>query len=182
MGRHSRPEAAPVRAPWQRPVVVLAALLVVLAVVAVVLATQGSDDAGARADVQTTPAPISSTSPTPTPAPTSPTPSPAATRATSAPASTAPTPAASPAASATPSPTPPPLLSFTVLRAAWISVTDSSGHQLVARVFRAGEKASYDGPAFTVRTGNAGGVRFVVDGKPRSLGGSGQVESFTVRG
>ncbi|MGN6245456.1 MAG: DUF4115 domain-containing protein [Motilibacteraceae bacterium] len=178
MGRHSRPEAAPSRAPWQRPVVVLAALLVVLAVVAVVLATQGSDDAGARADVQTTPAPISSTSPTPTPAPTSPTPSPAATPATSAPASTAPT----PAASATPSPTPPPLLSFTVLRTAWISVTDSSGHQLVARVFRAGEKASYDGPAFTVRTGNAGGVRFVVDGKPRSLGGSGQVESFTVRG
>jgi hypothetical protein len=69
-----------------------------------------------------------------------------------------------------------------VLKTAWISVTDSRGRQLVARVFRAGETASYDGPSFTVRTGNAGGVRFVVDGKARPLGGSGHVETFTVRG
>lgn len=175
MGRHSRPEPTSVQAPWQRPVVVLAALLVVLAVVAVVLATRGSDDAGARADVRTTPAPLASGTGTPAPAPT---PSPS----TASPTPTAVTPAATPTPSVTPSPTAPPLLSFTVLKTAWISVTDSTGRQLVARVFRAGETASYDGPSFTVRTGNAGGVRFVVDGEPRPLGRSGQVAQFTVGG
>lgn len=153
---------------------VLAALLVVVAALAVGLGvglTRGGD--GPSAQVATTPAP---STPTPT---TTPTPTPAA----STPAATAPsTPAPTPPTKAAGTPPPPPLLAFTVVKDSWIAVTDSKGDQLVARVWHSGEKASYDGPAFTVRTGNAGGVRFVVDGKPRPVGKPGQVVSFTVRG
>lgn len=86
--------------------------------------------------------------------------------------------------SPTPSPTKtarPPTLAFTVRYPAYITVRVPGGRTLVSRLFKAGAKASYDQKVLTVVNGRPQAVRFVVNGKPRKPGPSGQTEVFTVR-
>ena len=86
--------------------------------------------------------------------------------------------------SPTPSPTRtarPPTLAFTVRYPAYITVRVPGGRTLVSKLFQSGAKASYDQRVLTVVNGRPQAVRFVVNGKPRKPGPSGQTEVFTVR-
>ena len=86
--------------------------------------------------------------------------------------------------SPTPSPTTsarPPTLAFTVRYPAYITVRVPGGRTLVSKLFKAGAKASYDQKVLQVVNGRPQAVRFVVNGKPRKPGPSGQTETFTVR-
>ncbi len=86
--------------------------------------------------------------------------------------------------SPTPSPTKtarPPTLAFTVRYPAYITVRVPGGRTLVSKLFQSGAKASYDQKVLTVVNGRPQAVRFVVNGKPRKPGPSGQTEVFTVR-
>ena len=86
--------------------------------------------------------------------------------------------------SPTPSPTRtarPPTLAFTVRYPAYITVRVPGGRTLVSKLFQSGAKASYDQKVLTVVNGRPQAVRFVVNGKPRKPGPSGQTEVFTVR-
>jgi hypothetical protein len=86
--------------------------------------------------------------------------------------------------SPTPSPTRtarPPTLAFTVRYPAYITVRVPGGRTLVSKLFKSGAKASYDQRVLTVVNGRPQAVRFVVNGKPRKPGPSGQTEVFTVR-
>jgi hypothetical protein len=75
----------------------------------------------------------------------------------------------------------PPTLAFTVRYPAYITVRVPGGRTLVSKLFRTGAKASYDQKVLTVVNGRPQAVRFVVNGKPRKPGPSGQTETFTVR-
>jgi hypothetical protein len=91
---------------------------------------------------------------------------------------------ATPVVSPTPSPTRtarPPTLAFTVRHPAYITVRVPGGRTLVSKLFKAGAKASYDQKVLQVVNGRPQAVRFVVNGKPRKPGPSGQTEVFTVR-
>jgi RodZ C-terminal domain len=86
--------------------------------------------------------------------------------------------------SPTPSPTKtarPPTLAFTVRYPAYITVRVPGGRTLVSKLFKSGATASYDQKVLTVVNGRPQAVRFVVNGKPRKPGPSGQTEVFTVR-
>ena len=85
-------------------------------------------------------------------------------------------PTASPSTSARP-----PTLAFTVRYPAYITVRVPGGRTLVSKLFKAGAKASYDQKVLQVVNGRPQAVRFVVNGKPRKPGPSGQTETFTVR-
>ncbi len=108
----------------------------------------------------------------------------------SPPASTPPAPAATPSASGTAPPATasndaatarPPTLAFTVRYPAYITVRVPGGKTLVSKVFKKGATASYDRKVLEVVNGRPDAVRFVVNGKPRKPGPSGQTETFTVR-
>jgi hypothetical protein len=75
----------------------------------------------------------------------------------------------------------PPTLAFTVRYPAYITVRVPGGRTLVSKLFKSGAKASYDQKVLTVVNGRPQAVRFVVNGKPRKPGPSGQTEVFTVR-
>jgi hypothetical protein len=64
---------------------------------------------------------------------------------------------------------------------AYITVRVPGGRTLVSKLFKAGAKASYDQKVLQVVNGRPQAVRFVVNGKPRKPGPSGQTETFTVR-
>jgi hypothetical protein len=84
----------------------------------------------------------------------------------------------------TPSPTTsarPPTLAFTVRYPAYITVRVPGGRTLVSKLFKSGAKATYDQKVLQVVNGRPQAVRFVVNGKPRKPGPSGQTETFTVR-
>jgi RodZ C-terminal domain len=86
--------------------------------------------------------------------------------------------------SPTPSPTKtarPPTLAFTVRYPAYITVRVPGGRTLVSKLFKTGAKATYDQKVLQVVNGRPQAVRFVVNGKPRMPGPSGQTETFTVR-
>ena len=89
------------------------------------------------------------------------------------------------AAASTPAPaaatTRPPTLSFTVRYPAFITVRVPGGVTLVSKLFGKGAKASFDKKRLQVVNGRPDAVRFVVNGKPRKPGPSGQTEVFTVR-
>jgi hypothetical protein len=106
--------------------------------------------------------------------------------ASSSPATSAgsPAPASSSSSAGTPAATPtkrPPTLSFTVKYPAYITVRVPGGVTLVSRLFKKGATASYDKAVLQVVNGRPEAVRFVVNGKPRKPGPSGQTEVFTVR-
>jgi hypothetical protein len=91
---------------------------------------------------------------------------------------------ATPIVSPTPSSTRtarPPTLAFTVRYPAYITVRVPGGRTLVSKLFKSGAKASYDQKVLTVVNGRPQAVRFVVNGKPRKPGPSGQTEVFTVQ-
>ena len=75
----------------------------------------------------------------------------------------------------------PPTLAFTVRYPAYITVRVPGGRTLVSKLFKTGAKASYDQKVLQVVNGRPQAVRFVVNGKPRKPGPSGQTETFTVR-
>ena len=126
----------------------------------------------------TTPRTTLSATTTPTttaPEPTSsPTPSPSATSATPTPTSAA----ASPTRNAGKKP---PTLALRVLRPSYITVRIPGGRTLVSRLFRAGERRSFDQKILQVVNGRPSAVRFRVNGELRKPGPSTEPETFTVR-
>lgn len=122
--------------------------------------------------------PVRTSSPGRTPAGTaakasgeSPTPSPSATAT-----STTPSPSASPASTGRP-----PTLAFVLVRNSYITVRVPGGRTLVSKLFRKGQKASFDRKVLQVVNGRPSAVRFTVNGKPRKPGPASEPESFTVR-
>ena len=164
MGRHTVPGTGtpePDRGFWVRLAV---AAVVVLLVGGYFLTRGGGDDQVGTAN-----------GPTSTPSATS--------SGTSSGSSSSPAPATT-IGSPTPSPSTsarPPTLAFTVRYPAYITVRVPGGHTLVSKLFKAGAKASYDQKVLQVVNGRPQAVRFVVNGKPRKPGPSGQTETFTVR-
>lgn len=169
MGRHTTPGTGtpePDRGFWVR----LAAGAVVLLLVGGYLAlrfTRGDDEA-----VETAGRPTASGSPS---------------TSTSSSAAGSSTPASSPSSSSAPSTPPasptkrPPTLAFTVKYPSYITVRVPGGVTLVSKLFKKGAHASYDKKVLQVVNGRPDAVRFVVNGKPRKPGPSGQTEVFTVR-
>jgi hypothetical protein len=101
-----------------------------------------------------------------------------------APSSPSPAPSSSSSAASTPAAPPtkrPPTLFFTVKYPAYITVRVPGGVTLVSKLFKKGATASYDKRVLQVVNGRPDAVRFVVNGKPRKPGPSGQTEVFTVR-
>jgi hypothetical protein len=86
-------------------------------------------------------------------------------------------------ASATPSPSasaPVHTLAFDVTSTSYITVRSGAGEVLVSRLFKKGSHATFDEKHLEVVVGNSGGVRFTINGKPRTPGADGQVETFDV--
>jgi hypothetical protein len=164
VGRHTVPGTGtpePDRGFWVRLAV---AAVAVLLVGGYFLTRGGGDDQVGTA-----------TGPTSTPS--------ASSSGTSSGSSSSPAPATTPV-SPTPSPSTsarPPTLAFTVHYPAYITVRVPGGRTLVSKLFKAGAKASYDQKVLQVVNGRPQAVRFVVNGKPRKPGPSGQTETFTVR-
>lgn len=164
MGRHTVPGTGtpePDRGFWIR---IAVAAVAVLLVGGYFLTRGGGDDQVGTA-----------TGPTSTPSATS--------SGSSSGSSSSPAPATT-IGSPTPSPTKtarPPTLAFTVRYPAYITVRVPGGRTLVSKLFKSGAKASYDQKVLTVVNGRPQAVRFVVNGKPRKPGPSGQTEVFTVR-
>ena len=160
MGRHTVPGTGtpePDRGFWVRLAV---AAVVVLLVGGYFLTRGGGDDQVGTAN-----------GPTSTPSATS-----SGSSSSPAPATTIGSPTPSPSTSARP-----PTLAFTVRYPAYITVRVPGGRTLVSKLFKAGAKASYDQKVLQVVNGRPQAVRFVVNGKPRKPGPSGQTETFTVR-
>lgn len=108
-------------------------------------------------------------------------PAPAARATTTTAAATA---SPSPSASATPAPSQterPPTLSFVVLRSSYVTVRVPGGRTLVSKLFRKGQKRSFDQKVLEVVNGRPSAVRFTVNGKPRKPGPPEQPETFVVR-
>jgi hypothetical protein len=172
MGRHSKDRSGPT-ATDKALLVAGASLVILVVVVSVVVAIMfgASDGDGTdTAEPQQQRTPPAASSPA-TAASTSP-----------APTQAAPTPPPQPSApAATRRATRPPTLAFQVVGAeAWIRVT-SGDEILVSGTFTEGQRRAFDEPELTVRLGNAGNVRLVVNGQPRPLGEPGQIEELTVR-
>jgi hypothetical protein len=169
VGRHTTPGTGtpePDRGFWVR--LAVAAVVVALVGGYVALRLTGDDDG----TVGTAGKPTASGSPATSAG------SPAA---SSPPSGTSPSSAAS-ASSPAPSPARrPPTLAFTVRYPAYITVRVPGGVTLVSKLFRKGAHASYDKKVLQVVNGRPDAVRFVVNGKPRKPGPSGQTEVFTVR-
>ena len=164
MGRHTVPGTGtpePDRGFWVRLAV---AAVVVLLVGGYFLTRGGGDDQVGTANGPTS---TSSATSSGTSSGSSSNPAPATTIAS-------PTPTAS-------KPARPPTLAFTVRYPAYITVRVPGGRTLVSKLFKAGAKASYDQKVLQVVNGRPQAVRFVVNGKPRKPGPSGQTETFTVR-
>ena len=160
MGRHTVPGTGtpePDRGFWVRLAV---AAVVVLLVGGYFLTRGGGDDQVGTAN-----------GPTSTPSATS-----SGSSSSPAPATTIGSPTPSPSTSARP-----PTLAFTVRYPAYITVRVPGGRTLVSKLFKAGAKASYDQKVLQVVNGRPQAVRFVVNGKLRKPGPSGQIETFTVR-
>lgn len=66
------------------------------------------------------------------------------------------------------------------LEAAWVSLEDANGNQLFYRLMPAGDKRSFEvASSARLRTGNAGGLRVTLDGKPLGpLGPHGKVREI----
>jgi hypothetical protein len=160
VGRHTVPGTGtpePDRGFWVRLAV---AAVVVLLVGGYFLTRGGGDDQVGTAN-----------GPTSTPSATS-----SGSSSSPAPATTIGSPTPSPSTSARP-----PTLAFTVRYPAYITVRVPGGRTLVSKLFKTGAKASYDQKVLQVVNGRPQAVRFVVNGKPRKPGPSGQTETFTVR-
>ena len=162
MGRHTVPGTGtpePDRGFWVRLAV---AAVVVLLVGGYFLTRGGGDDQVGTAN-----------GPTSTPSATS--------SGSSSGSSTGPAPATTIASPTASKPARPPTLAFTVRYPAYITVRVPGGRTLVSKLFKTGAKASYDQQVLQVVNGRPQAVRFVVNGKPRKPGPSGQTETFTVR-
>lgn len=165
MGRHTTPGTGtpePDRGFWVR----LAVAAVVVALVGGYLALRLTD--GGDGTVETARKPTSSGSP-------------AASSSGATPSSSSPAPSASSSTPAAPPTKRPPTLSFTVKYKAYITIRVPGGVTLVSKLFKKGAHASYDKKVLQVVNGRPDAVRFVVNGKPRKPGPSGQTEVFTVR-
>jgi uncharacterized protein DUF4115 len=169
VGRHTTPGSGspePDRGFWVR-LAVAAVVLVLVGGYAVLRLTGG--DGG---DVETARQPTAGSTPS------------ASSSAAAAPSSSSPPATPSASASSTPAASPtkrPPTLAFTVKYPAYITVRVPGGVTLVSKLFKAGAKASYDKKVLEVVNGRPDAVRFVVNGKPRKPGPSGQTEVFTIR-
>lgn len=152
----------PDRGFWVR----LAVAVVAVALVATYLLTRGGDST-------TTTVPPAET---PTPTATSSASSPSAAASESATSSAPTSSAASPSATERP-----PTLAFVVRRPSYITVRVPGGRTLVSRLFRPGQKRSFDQKVLEVVNGRPAAVDFTVNGKPRKPGPADQPETFTVR-
>lgn len=154
----------------------LAVAVVVVGLVATYVLMRDDDGPTTTTAPRTTPSTTNTPSETTatTAAETSPSPS-----ATSSSATPSPT-------SAAPSPTPtagkrPPTLALRVLRPSYITVRIPGGRTLVSRLFRAGERRSFDQKILQVVNGRPSAVRFKVNGELRKPGPPTEPETFTVR-
>ncbi len=86
--------------------------------------------------------------------------------------------ATSPTTGSTPRPV---TLTFTVKRAAYITISVPGGRTLVSRTFAAGATGSFDQRVLRVVNGRPDAVRFIVNGTPRTPGPASRPETFTVR-
>jgi hypothetical protein len=176
VGRHTAPGTGapePDRGFWAR--LVVAAVVVVLLGGLLAAKVAGNGEDGVRTATRATSAAGggssgSSGSSAPSTPSAAPSPSPGAT----SPMATSPAP--SPTAT-----TRPPTLSFTVKYPAYITVRVPGGRTLVSKLFTKGASRSFDKPVLEVVNGRPDAVRFVVNGKPRKPGPSGQTETFVVR-
>ena len=181
MGRHSKQAAGPTATDRALLVAgaVLVGLVVLVSLVVVLMLGRGDgDDVTAEPgdDRRTTSAPPASGSSTTVTSPAGATPT-ADRRATPAP--TADT-HADRRTDAEPV-TPPATLTFRVVGGpSWVRVT-AGNRILVSGTFSPGDTRSFNDQELTVRMGDAGNVRLVVNGKARPPGPSGQIEQFTVR-
>jgi hypothetical protein len=166
VGRHTVPGSGapePDRGFWVR--LGIGALVALLAV-GWFLTRGGDDEVGTTGTGADSPSAGTTTSAA-APAPSSPSPSTG---------STSGSPSASPSRTARP-----PTLAFTVRYPAYITVRVPGGRTLVSKLYKAGAKASFDQKLLEVVNGRPQAVRFVVNGKPRKPGPTGQTETFTVR-
>ena len=177
MGRHSKQAAGPTAT--DRALLVAGAVLVGLValvslLVVLMLGRGNGDDVtaepGGGRTTSAPPASGSSTTVATTPAGTTP------------PATPTPTPTPTLTVAPTQKPvTPPATLTFRVVGGpSWVRVT-AGGRILVSGTFSPGDTRSFNNAELTVRVGDAGNVRLVVNGKARPPGPSGQVEQLTVR-
>lgn len=163
MGRHTAPgtgKPEPDHGFWVR----LAVVLIAVAVLATYVLIRGDDDPGTTTATSGDPATSTASSP------------PSTTPSTTAPATTTPSPSPSPTSAEKP-----PTLAFKVLGPSYITVRVPGGRVLVSRVFRKGEKRSFDQKRLQVVNGRPRAVRFTVNGKPRKPGPGDRPETFTVR-
>jgi hypothetical protein len=167
VGRHTVPGSgrpAPDRGFWVR----LAAAVVAAALVGGWLLSRGGEDPVTTAQQDRSSSAAASS--TGTPAPDS--------------SSAAPTTASSPTASVSASPSAterPPTLAFVLLRDSYITVRVPGGPTLVSKLFRKGQKRSFDQKVLEVVNGRPSAVRFTVNGKPRKPGPAAEPETFVVR-
>ncbi|MDQ1619127.1 MAG: hypothetical protein QOE19_1696 [Actinomycetota bacterium] len=171
MGRHRAPpdeHDEPLRAPL---VVGAAALVVVLALLVVIfVTTRGDGDDGVT---------TRQTSASNTPATSTPAPSPSTGATTS--------PAAKPSATAsTATPPPPktkrpPTLTLRMTGTSYVTVRQANGRTLTSKIYRKGQRKTFDQKYLRVIIGNAAAVHVTVNGKPREAGRKGEVETFTAR-
>ena len=170
MGRHTVPgtgKAEPDRGFWSR-VAVAAVLLALVGGWFVLRAVR--DDGVSTNNSGTNGSGSTTTSPAVTPS-----------GGAGATVSTAPTTPTTPTAPAV-TPTPRPVtLTFTVTRAAYITISVPGGRTLVSRTFAAGATGSFDQKELLVVNGRPDAVRFVVNGRPRTPGPASRPETFTVR-
>jgi hypothetical protein len=173
MGRHSKPAAQQRRA-GRTVLTVVAALVLVAVGVAAVASMLGRSGGTSEAALPPTGTPLThatavltSALPSSTPLSSSPLSSASTTASAAATTPAAATTAARPAT-----------LSYTVTATSYLRVREPGKRALVDKVLHKGDKGRFDQPVLQVVCGNAGGVRFVVDGKARPVGRSGQVVSF----
>lgn len=161
-------QPTPDRGFWVR----LAVAVVALALVATYLLTRG--DGGTTSTV-----PSAAGSPSPTA--TESAPSPGSATATASPSDTATSAAPASPTADPPATERPPTLSFVVRRQSYITVRVPGGRTLVSRLFRPGQKRTFDQKVLEVVNGRPTAVDFTVNGKPRKPGPADQTETFTVR-
>jgi hypothetical protein len=68
-----------------------------------------------------------------------------------------------------------------LLRDSYITVRVPGGRTLVSKLFRKGQKRSFDQKVLEVVNGRPSAVRFTVNGKPRKPGPADEPETFVVR-
>jgi hypothetical protein len=63
----------------------------------------------------------------------------------------------------------------------YVTVRQANGRTLTSKIYRKGQRKTFDQKYLRVIIGNAAAVQVTVNGKPREAGRKGEVETFTAR-